>query len=148
MAKAYPYKKKRGKNVCRRCHGKVPPPKRYWCSDACVYDALIRCNPTEGLRWVRVRDKGVCASCGLDTAKLKKQLKVSVGEEKRELEERLRSQGFNPHKELWECDHILPVVEGGGHCTISNLRTLCIPCHKAETKALRARMKAKKDEVR
>jgi 5-methylcytosine-specific restriction enzyme A len=40
---------------------------------------------------------------------------------------------------LWEADHIVPVVEGGGCCGLDNLRTLCIMCHKAETKALAAR---------
>ena len=29
-------------------------------------------------------------------------------------------------------DHIVPVVEGGGTCDISNLRTLCTPCHEKE----------------
>lgn len=42
----------------------------------------------------------------------------------------------------WEADHILPVVEGGGECTLDNLRTLCHPCHKKETKALAERRAA------
>ena len=43
---------------------------------------------------------------------------------------------------LWECDHILPVAEGGGFCTIDNLRTLCVECHKAKTAELHARLAA------
>jgi hypothetical protein len=38
-----------------------------------------------------------------------------------------------------ECDHIIPLAEGGGH-DVSNLRTLCYVCHKKETKALLARL--------
>lgn len=43
-------------------------------------------------------------------------------------------------KHLWEMDHIVPVVEGGGSCGLDNLRTLCVPCHKAATKELRGRL--------
>lgn len=39
---------------------------------------------------------------------------------------------------LWEADHKIPVVEGGLNC-LANLRTLCVPCHKAETRKLAAR---------
>lgn len=41
-------------------------------------------------------------------------------------------------KTWWEADHILPVVEGGDS-SLDNIRTLCIPCHRAATAALRAR---------
>lgn len=37
----------------------------------------------------------------------------------------------------WEADHIVPVVEGGDS-NLENIRTLCIPCHRAATAALRA----------
>ncbi len=40
--------------------------------------------------------------------------------------------------EWWDMDHIVPIVEGGGR-GLGNLRTLCIPCHKTETRALAAR---------
>lgn len=39
---------------------------------------------------------------------------------------------------LWEADHKIPVVEGGPN-VLANLRTLCLPCHKAETRALASR---------
>ena len=49
---------------------------------------------------------------------------------------------------LWEADHIVPVSEGGGACGLENFRTLCVPCHKAETKALAARRaKARKQKA-
>ena len=34
-----------------------------------------------------------------------------------------------------QIDHIIPVHAGGGLCWLSNLRPLCIPCHKEKTKA-------------
>ena len=40
--------------------------------------------------------------------------------------------------EWWDMDHIIPLIEGGSRGR-HNLRTLCIPCHKAETRALAAR---------
>lgn len=46
-------------------------------------------------------------------------------------------------RHLWEADHIVPVVEGGGASRdvdpLENLRTLCRHCHKAETRALASR---------
>ena len=42
----------------------------------------------------------------------------------------------------WEADHIVPVVEGGGECDLSNLRTLCLACHRQETARLAARRAA------
>jgi len=43
---------------------------------------------------------------------------------------------------LWEMDHILPVVEGGGDCGLDNLRTLCWACHARETADLARRRAA------
>lgn len=43
---------------------------------------------------------------------------------------------------LWDADHIVPVVEGGGECDLSNIRTLCLRCHREVTQALRERRRA------
>ena len=49
---------------------------------------------------------------------------------------------------LWDCDHIKPVIEGGGECGLENLRTLCKPCHKQVTKELRGRLaKARRKQL-
>lgn len=47
--------------------------------------------------------------------------------------------GF-PARSLWEADHIVPVIEGGGECGLAGLRTLCTACHLRETRALRRRL--------
>jgi 5-methylcytosine-specific restriction endonuclease McrA len=40
---------------------------------------------------------------------------------------------------LWHADHILPLAEGGTNA-LANIRTLCVPCRKAETAALARRL--------
>lgn len=45
---------------------------------------------------------------------------------------------------IWDADHIVPVVEGGGLCDLSNYRTLCVKCHKDETAKLRTKLAAAK----
>lgn len=52
--------------------------------------------------------------------------------------------GLAVERALWEADHVVPVVEGGGLCGLDNLRTLCRPCHRAATSALRARLAARR----
>ena len=39
-------------------------------------------------------------------------------------------------KSLWDADHLVPVAEGGGQCDLSNMRTLCLLCHREATAAL------------
>jgi hypothetical protein len=61
--------------------------------------------------------------------------------------ERMKLEGWPVHIQTswWEADHIVPVVEGGGQPkTLDAYRTLCWGCHRAETKALRARLAERK----
>lgn len=44
-----------------------------------------------------------------------------------QLNEMLRSPGEG---HFWQVDHIRPVYEGGGQCSLDNLQTLCTVCHK------------------
>lgn len=39
-------------------------------------------------------------------------------------------------RSFWQADHRQAVVQGGGACGVENFRTLCCPCHKAETRRL------------
>lgn len=48
------------------------------------------------------------------------------------------------NRRLWDLDHIIPVIDGGGSCGLDNLRTLCLKCHKQETDKLAARRAAEK----
>lgn len=159
VTSAYPKKKlPDGKPACRRCAGPLPKGRRTFCSDLCVSDALIRCQPATARQWVHMRDKGVCAACGLDTEALFKAYKAaqwearassaflhaeSTMQSRRELlsviDSRMTALGFRTDQSAWEMEHILPVVEGGSHCGLSGLETLCRPCHLESTKALAGR---------
>lgn len=144
------YKKKMlpdGKPACRRCAGPLPKGRRTWCSDVCIADALIRCTPAVARRWVYARDQGVCAQCGLDTDALWKAYQAARWEYPSDREStrvRMVALGFRTDQEPWEMEHRLPVIEGGGHCGLSNLETLCRPCHLQRTKALAGRRAAKR----
>jgi len=48
------------------------------------------------------------------------------------------------HASWWQADHIVPIAEGGPN-ELSNLRTLCIRCHQAETRKLRRRLADRKE---
>jgi 5-methylcytosine-specific restriction endonuclease McrA len=80
----------------------------------------MRSDPAYLRAQVYKRDLGICAICGANAAEY----------------------STRPYRagHLWQADHIVPVVEGGGECDLSNMRTLCTTCHRAETTALRKRL--------
>lgn len=132
--------------------------RRTFCSDPCVHEWKIRTNPGYVRKLVFDRDAGICAVCRLDTDALKKEIKRTchiiiysrAGHDgaRTDLAE-LRAQypwavakgcEYSGYVlSLWQADHIIPVVEGGGECGLENYRTLCTPCHKLETKQLAKR---------
>jgi 5-methylcytosine-specific restriction protein A len=151
-----------GRYRCRFCDGVCPGRKRSFCSDLCVAEYLVRTDPAYARRAVLARDRGVCALCGRDAEALRLWLcridLVCARNSRPEILERASAaigsrlaevgfgcvfgtEGLDGH--LWEADHVVPVVEGGGGCGLSGLRTLCLPCHKRETAALRRRLKGR-----
>lgn len=139
------------------------PPRRTFCSQACVDALLVRTSPSAARERVFQRDRGLCAQCGLDTEALRKKLagmrrrnpvleaveearRLSAGFERAVLV-RARRPWIAIRRALWEADHVVPVVEGGGGCGLENLRTLCIPCHHAETRDLARRRAAARREA-
>jgi len=138
-----------GNRLCAVC-GKAGLHKSLkYCGDKCRNEAYIRTSPSYARAKVHRRDKGICAMCGCDTSKLKRILKrASIYNDKngryryveytdrQAVREIQKDIGFT-RRHLWEMDHIQPVCKGGGLCGLDNLRTLCIPCHTAETAALR-----------
>lgn len=140
-----------GKPLCRWCGSEVPRPRRTFCSDACVHEHKLRSDVDYLRATILARDHGVCCLCKTDT--------VALGLEVRDMASR-GSDGMNQalatlmhlgysewrarkaiqsEMNLWDTDHIQPVVEGGGGCDLSLIRTLCVPCHTKETKQLRRR---------
>ena len=126
---------KRQKRPCRWCGAEVPRRRLTFCGDACVHEWKLRTDPGYLRERVFARDHGVCAQCGLDTEFLRK--------DKRKLDYHARrrfEQEWGSRRSLWDADHILPVVEGGGECGLANMRTLCLKCHRAVTADLRRRL--------
>lgn len=96
------------------------------------------------------RDKGICAICTKDCIAIETEIrdlqrerwhaepdeKARINAEIREIRQREGAK----RDTFWDADHIVPVVEGGGECGLDGYRTLCIPCHKAVTAALRTRL--------
>ena len=112
-----------GKRLCKVCESSLPPGRSSYCSDECA----LRNNPGFMRHAVWLRDKGVCALCGMNTV----------------------PSGRYGHWQNWEADHILPVSEGGGLCGLDGYRTLCRGlgtnhCHGRVSGELRRRQNARK----
>ena len=139
------------KGACAWCRNAGRQGLKY-CSEACHNEADIRSNGNIAARYVRQRDKGVCTRCGIDTNIIANVwtrivcsynsatgLRFGLSDNGRSLRKKWLKQwgpwerrGYSNH--FAEIHHILPVHKGGGCCGIDNLETLCIKCHKAETK--------------
>lgn len=118
-----------GRNLCRQCGTEVPIGRQTFCSKQCVHDWRIRTDPNYVRQAVFERDNGICALCHVDVFENAFHRNGSA--------RRRKARGSG---DLWQADHITPVIEGGGECGIDNLRTLCTACHRRETAALRKRL--------
>ena len=127
-----------GRALCRWCNLEVPPRRRTFCSEWCVHEWRLRTDPGYLREQVFERDRGVCSACGIDTVAEWLRLSRLRGERRRAS---ILAWGIGraPRRSLWDADHIVPVSEGGGECDLSNIRTLCLKCHRAATEALRER---------
>ena len=128
----------RRKGPCRRCGAEVPNGRFTFCSDNCVHEWKLRTDPSYLRAQVFLRDQGVCALCGVDTEALRK--------DKRKLDYAARRQfekDWGGRRNLWDADHVVPVVEGGGECDLSNMRTLCLKCHREVTAELLIRRRSR-----
>lgn len=112
-----------GRGACLQCHGDITDKQRStFCGKVCADVFYVKSRPDHARLKVFERDNGICAKCSKD---------VFEGTGRKP-----RSRGTG---DLWQADHIIPVVEGGGECTLANLRTLCTACHREETAALAKR---------
>lgn len=148
---------RREKGHCTWCDKKFCDSNaRRWCSGTCREEGYVRFGFWRGL--VERRDKGVCVLCGFDALACQNRVKEIYHKSKgggwdhgkgdwarshchsfQRIRKFTRRTGIGPTGQPYEVDHIVPVVEGGGCCGLDNLRTLCFPCHKTETKALAGR---------
>src|SRR5271165_979804 len=127
-----------GRNLCRWCNLEVARGRITFCSDWCVEEWRLRSDPGYLREKVLARDRGICALCRVDCEAVWRNLRRLRGAARLKL---LRDWGLKPgwRKSLWDADHIVPVVEGGGECDLENIRTLCLKCHRAATAELRKR---------
>lgn len=139
-----------GTRLCRFC--KKPVPKagrwRFYCSEKCETEVNVRCGWCLDA-YVRARDHGICAECGLDCEALEDALSslnnggpfqllrdgtyFAVNRPSREVRAPIYAAlGLNrtwPGR-LWQAHHKIPVHKGGGKCGLDNYVTLCWRCHK------------------
>ena len=127
-----------GRTLCRWCSQETPKGRFTFCSDRCVHEWRLRTDPGYLREQVFRRDRGVCAQCGVDTEMLRRDKRKLDYAARRRFEKEWGVRGLE-RRSLWDADHILPVCEGGGECDLSNLRTLCVKCHREATAALRRR---------
>ncbi len=126
-----------GRKACLQCGGDITDlQRRTFCSSKCSSDFRLKTDPMHVRFEVFKRDKGICALCGIDVFE---NAKWSNGSTRTR---RARGTG-----DLWQADHIIPVIEGGGECGLDNYRTLCTCCHKKETVALAKRRAEKRKEM-
>jgi len=130
-----------GRALCRWCNLEVPSGRRTFCSEFCVNEWRLRTDPGYLRQQVLLRDRGVCAICGIDSLAAWRDLRRSRGTHRLKLLEKWGLTRF-ARKSLWDADHIVPVSEGGGECDLDNMRTLCLICHRAQTSELRRRRSA------
>ena len=143
--------------TCKWCGTACKGGRRSWCSDECSDEYAVRSGSAAG--YVYHRDKGVCAECGLDTDWIVRQARTIVSKHYRIS---IRTRDSLPYRfwrqwgpfaaplmnglVLWQADHIIPVVEGGGCCGLDNYQTLCTACHKKDTASLAARLAERRRE--
>ena len=129
-----------GRPLCRWCRCEVPRGRRTFCSESCVHEWKLRTDPGYLRQKVFARDRGFCAKCGVDTIALRRDMrKLDFAARRKFLKQWKLREGSR--KSLWDADHVVPVAEGGGQCDLSNMRTLCLPCHSEATAALRERLR-------
>ena len=129
-----------GRALCRWCSLEIPPGRRRtFCSPYCVHEWRLRTDPGYLRERVLERDRGICALCSTDTLAQWIAIKRARGARRAAL---LHEWGLRrlSRSSLWDADHIVPVAEGGGECDLSNIRTLCIKCHRRVTEELRRRL--------
>lgn len=134
----------RGKLLCRVCGTEVSGRRITFCGQPCVEAWSIRHSPGFARRCVRKRDKSVCQFCGLDCIDFKKRMRAlfQAVRDRAWRKSMLRVIGLKHlPSTFWEMDHIIPVSEGGGSCGLENLRTLCLWCHRGETRKLTVRLR-------
>lgn len=136
---------------CTWCGGELKGRQRCWCSAECVHQFRLRTDNAYQIDYVRKRESDKCQRCGRNVAEAKatwdKRIKSHGAPAKDQLKRELALLGHGRGK-WWEVDHAIPVCEGGGLCSIENLRLLCGKCHQEVTSQLTKRNSTRKRKAK
>lgn len=128
-----------------------------YCSHSCAEEGRVRRGGMYSSSKIREQlfamEHGKCTKCNIDAHALFCKIKALQPAER--LNTLLKAKWKLPktrqgtdrllmspqEHDFWQADHIVAVAEGGGSTGLDNIRTLCTPCHQAETEKLVARLK-------
>ncbi|CAH1244620.1 ZRANB3 [Branchiostoma lanceolatum] len=131
-----------------------------YCSTECKEEYRIRMQGGHSRQQLRDTEFGVCQICETNVRQIFLQVKeLPMSERKVYLKSTLLSSlpvtqlnkmVTDPKEgQFWHADHIVPVADGGGLCSLDNFRTLCVMCHRKVTQQQnRQRRVAQKQERR
>src|ERR1051325_7726801 len=132
-----------------KCEKLLPKGRRRYCSDECGWKCYVehniaRGNPSVIRLEIYKRDKGVCARCKTDTVLEGTRAMEREWEKNHGQSVMFRVGG----KHTCEAHHKVAVAEGGGvseekDAKLDDFETLCLECHRSETRALRHRLRHK-----
>ncbi|XP_036057883.1 DNA annealing helicase and endonuclease ZRANB3 [Onychomys torridus] len=144
---------KEGRPLCLRCQhptcqaeqgSKASAWDSRFCSLKCQEEFWIRSNNSYLRAQVFAVEHGVCQLCGVNAQELFLRVRDAPRSQRKDLLdaawaaklplEQLNDMLRNPGEgHFWQVDHIKPVYEGGGQCSLDNLQTLCTVCHRERT---------------
>ncbi|KAM7475665.1 hypothetical protein LguiB_022908 [Lonicera macranthoides] len=105
-------------------------------------------------------EHGICTSCQLNCHKLVEHIRPLSFEKRQEYIKKVAPELAKRMKlfdklvldptegNAWHADHIVPVYQGGGECTLENMRTLCVACHADVTAAQGAERRSRNAKAR